>query len=138
MRSPTENRRQLFDIAVAGPLAGLAVAIPILYYGFQASNVVAQMPPELKERAYFLHPSFLFTLIGKIALGEQLTSGAVVNLSPIAFAGWLGLVITALNLVPVGQLDGGHIARAMFGTRVGGLISRCRRCWPGRGSSCGR
>jgi membrane-associated protease RseP (regulator of RpoE activity) len=122
MRSPTENRRQLFDIAIAGPLAGLVVALPVLYFGFQSSQIfsgASQMP----DGATSLHPSLLFVLIGKLALGQQLFSGAVVHLSPLAFAGWLGLFVTALNLLPIGQLDGGHITRAMFGTRTGQIIS---------------
>jgi membrane-associated protease RseP (regulator of RpoE activity) len=123
MRAPTENRRQLFDIAVAGPLAGLVVALPVLYFGFQSSHVFHGSPGVATEGLAALHPSLLFVLVGKIALGEQLLSGSVIRLSPLAFAGWLGLFVTALNLLPIGQLDGGHITRAMFGTRNGYLIS---------------
>ncbi len=61
--------------------------------------------------------SFLFALIAKFALGEAITEGHQVVLSPLAFAGWLGLLVTALNLLPIGQLDGGHIAHALFGRR---------------------
>ena len=67
--------------------------------------------------------SLLFALISKIALGDQLQDGYLLQLSPLAFAGWLGLLVTALNLMPIGQLDGGHMARAMFGRRVGETIS---------------
>ena len=67
--------------------------------------------------------SFLFALLSKVALGNAVEYGHVLRLSPLAFAGWLGLFITALNLLPIGQLDGGHVARAMFGSRAGGTIS---------------
>jgi Zn-dependent protease len=119
MRSPSEDRRSLFDVAAAGPLAGLAIAIPALLIGLRSSHVesgpVGGMP---------LEPSILFGLLAKISLGPALADGSILRLSPLAFAGWLGLFITALNLLPIGQLDGGHIARAMFGNRVGGIISR--------------
>ena len=67
--------------------------------------------------------SILFTLLTKLSFGDAAQYGALVHLSPLAFAGWLGLFVTALNLLPVGQLDGGHITRAMFGSRVGQMIS---------------
>ncbi|EGF24902.1 M50 family peptidase [Rhodopirellula baltica WH47] len=125
MKSPTRNRRALFDVAVAGPLAGLVVAIPALLIGLQNSEV---LPPETEVASGMLGhgtsagSSILFALLSKIALGEQLQDGYLVQLSPLAFAGWLGLFITALNLMPIGQLDGGHMARAMFGRRVGETI----------------
>lgn len=122
MRSPTENRRILFDVAVAGPLAGLLVAIPALLIGLRSSDIV---PAEL-ARELVAGPlpssSILFTWMAKLALGPALTPGDVLQLSPLAFAGWLGLFITGLNLLPIGQLDGGHIARAMFGSRVANVI----------------
>lgn len=126
MRSPTRNRRALFDVAVAGPLAGLVVAIPALLIGLQSSVV---LPPDAEVASGILGhgtsagSSILFALLSKVALGEQLQDGYLVQLSPLAFAGWLGLFVTALNLMPIGQLDGGHMARAMFGRRVGESIS---------------
>ncbi|MBI2686764.1 MAG: site-2 protease family protein [Acidobacteria bacterium] len=124
MRSPTENRRALFDVAVAGPLAGLVVAIPALFIGLRSSEVI---PGE--AAAAFGHmggasvsSSVLFALVSKLSLGEALQYGHVLRLSPLAFAGWLGLFVTALNLLPIGQLDGGHIAHALFGRRVGDTI----------------
>ena len=126
MRSSPANREALFDVAVAGPLAGLVIAVPALLLGLQSSSITAGGDDTLSHG--FLHgatvgSSILFTVLTKISLGDAAQYGALVHLSPLAFAGWLGLFITALNLLPVGQLDGGHITRAMFGSRVGVAIS---------------
>jgi membrane-associated protease RseP (regulator of RpoE activity) len=131
MRSPTENRRALFDVAVAGPLAGLVIAIPALLIGLQSSGVVSGMALHADDGTPVrfiggtsVGSSLLFALLAKLALPEALNYGCVVQLSPLAFAGWLGLFITGLNLIPIGQLDGGHMTRAMFGTRTGMGIGR--------------
>jgi membrane-associated protease RseP (regulator of RpoE activity) len=71
----------------------------------------------------FVSSSILFMMLAKFSVGAQLLNGDLL-LSPLAFAGLLGLLVTALNLLPIGQLDGGHIARSMFGTRAGGWISQ--------------
>ena len=122
MRSPSETRRMLFDVAVAGPLAGLVVAIPALLIGLRSSAILPASSVSKELAGALPHTSILFTLLAKWSLGA-VPANAVVQLSPIAFAGWLGLFITGLNLLPIGQLDGGHIARAMFGSRVGSVIS---------------
>ena len=127
MNSPTADRRSLFDVAVAGPLAGLSIAIPALLIGLQNSEVL--LPSDAADAGHSLMhgtsagSSLLFALLAKAVLGSELQHGYVVQLSPLAFAGWLGLLVTALNLLPIGQLDGGHIARAMFGRRIGETIS---------------
>lgn len=141
MRSPTGSRRALFDVAVAGPLAGLVVAIPLLLIGLQSSGVVAGevvggrvVAPEEAAAPEEITPpvfvggasagsSMLLALLAKLALPEALRHGCVLQLSPLAFAGWLGIFITGLNLLPIGQLDGGHATRGLFGHRVGGVIS---------------
>lgn len=125
MRSPSETRRALFDVAVAGPLAGLVVAIPALLIGLGNSTI---LPPDVIAAPGFMGgtsagSSVLFALLAKLSFGDALEFGHVVRLSPLAFAGWLGIFITGLNLLPIGTLDGGHAARAMFGGRVGGTIS---------------
>ena len=125
MKSPSENRRALFDVAVAGPLAGLAVAIPALLIGLRSSVIV---PGEVLATPAFgggtsAGSSVLFALLAKLSLGDALEFGHLLRLSPLAFAGWLGLFVTALNLLPIGQLDGGHISRALFGSRRGEAIS---------------
>lgn len=128
MKSPTEDRRSLFDVAVAGPLAGLVIAIPALLIGLQNSQVLPPSAAVADGGHSFMHgtsvgSSMLFALLSKAVLGEQLQHGYMLQLSPLAFAGWLGLLVTALNLLPIGQLDGGHMARAMFGRRIGETIS---------------
>ena len=124
MRSPIEHRRALFDVAVAGPLAGLAVAIPALLIGLQTSTTV---PTEVSTMPLMggtsAGSSVLFAVLAKLSLGPALEYGHLLRLSPLAFAGWLGLLVTALNLLPIGQLDGGHIAYAMFGHRIGTVVS---------------
>lgn len=116
LKSPAENRRALFDVGVAGPLAGLVFAVPALWIGLQYSRVLG--PGELADHMHggvSAGSSALLALIAKLALGGALTEGHRLLLHPLAFAGWLGLLVTALNLLPIGQLDGGHIADAMFG-----------------------
>ena len=124
MRSPTENRRALFDVAVAGPLAGLVVAIPALFVGLRSSTVL--MGGVGSDTGIMggtsVGSSVLFALLSKFSLGDSLEYGHILRLSPLAFAGWLGLFITALNLLPIGQLDGGHISHALFGRRLGDKI----------------
>ena len=124
MRSPTENRRALFDVAVAGPLAGLVVAIPALLVGLRSSTVlVGGAGTETGIMGgTSVGSSVLFALLAKLSLGHALEYGHILRLSPLAFSGWLGLFITALNLLPIGQLDGGHIAHALFGRRLGDKI----------------
>lgn len=118
------DRRQIFDIGVAGPLAGLLVAVPALAIGLQWSEVIPAAEAAAETVAGGMHgagldagSSLLMALVAKFALGEALLEGHLIQLHPLAFAGWLGLMITALNLIPVGQLDGGHIAYALFGPR---------------------
>lgn len=122
MRSLTENRRSLFDVAVAGPLAGLVVAVPALLIGLRSSTIVPGDVAGAMMSGTSAGSSVLFALLAKLSLGSALEYGHILRLSPLAFAGWLGLFITALNLLPIGQLDGGHMATAMFGRRVGGTI----------------
>jgi len=113
MREPARNRNQLFDIGAAGPLSGLVVAVPVLAYGLATSEVVR------------LEPSGEYMMLGECLLYLGLlraTHGAIpdgydISLTPTALAGWAGLLVTMMNLVPVGQLDGGHIAYALFGRR---------------------
>lgn len=124
IKSLSPNRRAVFDVAVAGPLAGLVFAIPALIIGLKLSHVVPVHP--LGGAAHLTLPfgsSVLVVALAKLALGPAVTHGHGLLLHPLAFAGWLGLLITALNLLPIGQLDGGHMAHALFGGRRGHKIS---------------
>lgn len=117
IRSLIRSRRAVFDIGIAGPLAGLVVAIPALYFGLRTS-ALAEAGSTVGVHS---GSSFLLALIYQLARGGEL-GDAVVRLSPVAFAGWIGLFITALNLLPVGQLDGGHIAYGLFGRRHARMV----------------
>jgi len=110
------NRRALLLIGAAGPLAGLLVGIPILILGISLSPVLA-LPP---EGGYLLEGnSLLYGGLKALIHGRWLPSqGMDMDMHPIAFAGWAGLLITSLNLIPAGQLDGGHAARALLGAKT--------------------
>jgi len=124
MRGLVRDRRELFDVAVAGPLAGLAFAIPALLIGLQYSKVVTgNASPETMHSGVDIGSSFLMAILSKLTLGPAAAEGHRLILHLLAFAGWLGLLVTALNLLPIGQLDGGHIAHALFGTRRAHAIS---------------
>ncbi|UCF31697.1 MAG: site-2 protease family protein [bacterium] len=120
MKGVIWDRRTLLDIGVSGPLAGFLVALPALAIGFLFSEV---LPATGEETVGFvLGDSLIVALTGKLILGN-LPHDATVVLHPVAFAGWIGLFVTSLNLLPVGQLDGGHIAKAMFPVRFD-LVAR--------------
>jgi len=101
---------------VAGPLIGLAVALPLLLYGLSISPV----QPLPSEGGYLMEGNSLLYLGAKYLIhGELLPgNGRDVMLDPVAFAAWFGILVTAFNLLPVGQLDGGHVLFALFGERV--------------------
>jgi membrane-associated protease RseP (regulator of RpoE activity) len=129
MRSPIPNRKALFDVGIAGPLAGFIITIPLLIVGLALSDTgpITDESGLLSFDALDPSLSFLLMLLAKIALGSTLTADNAINLHPVAIAGCLGLVVTALNLMPVGQLDGGHIVHAMFGQRMGATIGQVAR-----------
>lgn len=113
MQSPPVNRRVLFDVGAAGPIAGLVLAVPAVIVGLMFSTVTFA-----QEAGGFLNlgSSILFDLVSQWTLGVRAADpNMVLYLHPVAFAGWIGLFVTTLNLLPVGQLDGGHVVYALFG-----------------------
>ena len=112
MRSQARDRNALFDIAVAGPLAGLVIAVPALVLGLWWS----ELGPEMRGAGLLFGDSALTSFFVFLRFGP-IPPGMTVHAHPVVAAAWVGLLVTALNLMPVGQLDGGRIAYALFGTR---------------------
>lgn len=110
MKSPMPNRNALLDVGIAGPLAGFTLSLVAVTIGLNLSKVISHAP----QGTLGLGNSILFSLIARLVKGT-LPEGHNIMLHPIAFAGWFGLLITAINLLPAGQLDGGHIAYSLFG-----------------------
>ena len=113
IRDTIPNRRALLEIGAAGPIAGFVVAVPVLLYGLTLSNVVDL---STIENSFYLGDALLLKLATYVmfpGLGEH----SDIMLHPIAFAGWIGLLVTMINLIPIGQLDGGHIAYALLGKK---------------------
>ena len=126
MRQVTSDRRKLIDIGAAGPLAGLCVAIPVIVYGLSLSTVGTLHPGGMQEGN-----SVLYAVIKRLAKGAWLPDDTHdVFLHPTAYAGWVGFLITMINLLPIGQLDGGHIATAYFGNRYGRFARRLHQALP--------
>jgi membrane-associated protease RseP (regulator of RpoE activity) len=142
MQGTPKNKRVLFDIGVAGPLAGIIVAIPVLFFGLSLSHLDIVRPVggmvEMEGNS-LLYLLAKFVTFGKLLpspaslgsatpfmywlryffTGQPIPIGATdVFISPIAFAGWAGLLVTALNLIPAGTLDGGHVVYSWFGERA--------------------
>lgn len=141
MRGRIRSRDALLDIGAAGPLAGMVVAIPVVVYGILESPISAAPTratlgpagawglPEvvggyLQEGHSLLYDSLILVLRGGIPSGQD------IHLTPTAFAGWAGLLVTMINLVPVGQLDGGHVAYALLGTKQDVYGQRVVRALP--------
>lgn len=114
IRDVIPHKRALFDIGAAGPFAGFAVAVPLLVLGLWLSRLVP-MPEHLEMIA--LGRPLLFQATQQ-ALWGALPDGQLLHLHPVARAAWFGLLATALNLFPLAQLDGGHVAYAVFGARA--------------------
>ena len=113
MKSPVTTRKALLDIGISGPLAGFVISVIVSVIGLSLSKVV---PIQETKEALSLGDSLLFSTLSQLILDYQSGSQDVL-LHPVAFAGWIGFFVTSLNLLPIGQLDGGHIAYALFGER---------------------
>ena len=125
IRERIRSRNALLDIGAAGPLAGMVVAVPVVIYGIATSPVEA-LPdaPYLLEGRSLLYLGLLNWLKGPIPPGYD------IMLTPTALAGWAGLLVTMINLLPFGQLDGGHVAYALLGERQDQLSRKLLRSLP--------
>lgn len=114
MRTPAPNRDALIDLGASGPIAGFIVAIPVLVYGIAHSTVIAGAAP-LAHGCQFLSPRLVDFLIARLLHADP---SANVLFHPTAMAGWFGLLVTSINLLPGSMLDGGHVTRALLGRRA--------------------
>jgi hypothetical protein len=113
MREPIPNKKALIDIGAAGPIAGLIIAIPVVIAGFILTGIYqAPVQPNEPGGLILYNPLILMGLSGLFPIEGEILA------HPTFFAGWVGILVTALNLLPAGQLDGGHIVRALFGERT--------------------
>jgi len=110
MRGHMGNRRALFDIGISGPLAGLVPALAFSIVGLHWSTIAPVLPA---DHVNSLGTPLLFQWLGDLMLGPT-PPGQDIYLHPVAYAGWVGIFITALNLIPIGQLDGGHVLYALL------------------------
>jgi membrane-associated protease RseP (regulator of RpoE activity) len=113
MKSPITTKNALVDIGASGPIAGFIVSVAATFVGLTFSKVI---PMTEASGSYVFGPSLLFVAMIKMIIGT-IPPNTAVDMHPVAFAGWIGFFVTFLNLIPVGQLDGGHIAYAFLGRR---------------------
>lgn len=119
LRSPVFDRRTLFDIGAAGPLAGMLVACPLLAIGLAWSEPTINEGAVAFARQFIViegHPFFLGDSLLLLAIRRVVAPDGVLRLHPLAVAGWVGILVTMLNMLPLAQLDGGHVTFALFGS----------------------
>ncbi|NEO88490.1 MAG: site-2 protease family protein [Spirulina sp. SIO3F2] len=129
IRSPMPHRRALFDVALARPLGSFLLSLPILWWGLGLSQPIALTETSnlLNFGSFDPRFSFCLSLLSRLALGAKLTPETAIQLHPLAIAGYVGMIVTVLKLMPVGQLDGGHIIHAMFGQRKAFVVTQVTR-----------
>jgi membrane-associated protease RseP (regulator of RpoE activity) len=114
LRQPMRNRKMLFDVGAAGPLTGLIFAVPILLIGLANTHVV----PIPASAGTYEGDSLFYAAAKTVTFGHYLPDGRLdvcIDCNQLAWAGWVGLLVTALNLIPIGQLDGGHVLYSLIG-----------------------
>ncbi len=117
VKSPIPDRNSLFDLGFSGPLAGFIVAIPVLILGISLSKIVP-----MSSMSLMLSPPPIMSILIHFMM-PPIPPGYGVQIHPIVFAGWVGIIVTLLNLMPVAFLDGGHIVRSLFNERIHKIIS---------------
>jgi len=122
IKSPITRKQQLFDIGIAGPLTGFLLSLPALAYGISLSKVIPPLALPEEGTLLFGEP-LLLKILGGLIL-RDMPAGYDVLIHPIAFAGWVGILVTSFNLFPVGQLDGGHISYALIGPAKSKTLAR--------------
>ena len=113
IKSPITLKKHLFDIGIAGPLTGFVLSLPAVVYGLSLSKVLPAVP---RDQAFVFGEPLLFRFISGI-LFKNVPAGSDLFLHPVGFAGWVGMLVTAFNLFPIGQLDGGHVSYAFLGQK---------------------
>ncbi len=117
VKSPIPDKNSLFDLGFSGPLAGIIIAVPVLIIGIYLSKIT----PVISGSMIFYPPPIMSIVM--YFLAPNIPSGYELQLHPIAFAGWVGIIVTLLNLMPVAFLDGGHIVRSLFNEKIHRIIS---------------
>ena len=115
IRQPFPSKRALFDIGIAGPIAGFVALVPVLMIGMYLSRVI-EVPKDFQGVLIELGEPLLFKAVAWLTFGP-VPDGYTISMHPVAFAAWFGMLATTLNLFPVGQTDGGHISYAVLGSR---------------------
>jgi len=113
IRSPISKKQQLFDIGIAGPLTSFILSLPAVIFGLSLSKAVPSLP---EGGSLLFGDPLILKFVGNIFF-KGIPEGYDIVPHPIAFAGWVGILVTALNLFPIGQLDGGHVAYALLGKK---------------------
>jgi len=116
IREPIPLKRQFFDIGIAGPIAGFLVTVPALFIGLSLSSIV-KMPDPMPANFVVFGDSMLLKMASRLVFGS-IASGYDINAHPMVFGAWFGMLATALNLLPFGQLDGGHITYCVLGRKA--------------------
>ncbi len=116
IKEPISNRKALMEIGASGPIAGFIVAIPVLWVGLMNSQMTLEN--SLEAPNLFFGSSIILWAMTEVVLGvNPIATDVTISLHPLAYAGWLGMFFTALNLLPMGQLDGGHVVYSLFNSK---------------------
>jgi Zn-dependent protease len=118
-KSPAPNKDALFDLGISGPLVGFVVAIVVTIIGILISSTTSELPP---GAGLLPSPLFFDFLIQILASSGFLQGGQFILLHPVAFAGWVGMFVTVINLIPAGMLDGGHAVRGLLGRKASSIL----------------